>query len=346
MDLERRLDARLSAWGLVREEDGRHTPAASKNHTLLCRHRRGRRVLVKVADHQGPSGVVREGEVLTRLTPLTRGGRCPLALPRLFAFDRALGVLAVEWIEPSETLHTYHRRTGRYGVGLARKLGRAVGFLHRVSRERADALGPRAELADEADLLEAFLRPRPEFYARLSLAGIELLSLMQADPGAVTGLHELSKPRAPEEGVLLHGDLKQANLLRLGRRPLHSLVLLDWELAAWGDAARDLGGLVADYSLGALAPERPREVLAPQALRQLMRALVEAYARERGPSFAFDTAFEQRMARWAGASLLFYVYGMTHYEGELSERGRRLVEHAAHMVAEPAGWPGLLWGAA
>ncbi|MHB8879174.1 MAG: phosphotransferase family protein [Myxococcaceae bacterium] len=347
MDLERRIDARLAHWGLVREDDSPLTPAASKNRTIICRHGRARRVLVKIAD--GPpahSGVVREGEVLSRLTPLTAGGACPLSLPRLFAFDRALGLVAVEWLAPSETLHSYHRRTRRYGASLARGLGRAVGFLHRVSRERAEALGPRAELTDEADLLECFLRMRPDFYSRLSLPGVELFSSVQADPGAITGLQRLSEPGGPEREVLLHGDLKQANLLRVTRRGGPPLVLLDWELSAWGDPARDLGGLVADYALGALAPERANEELEPSSLRRTLRALLTAYADERGEHFAFDEAVEQRVARWAGAALLFYVYGMTHYEGELSERGRGLIAHGVHMLAEPAQWPSLLWGTA
>ena len=347
MDQERRINARLAQWGLTREDDSPLTPAASKNRTVICRHGRSQRVLVKIAD--GPpahSGVVREGEVLTRLAPLTAGGGCPLTLPRLFAFDRALGLVAVEWLTHSETLHTYHRRTRRYGEALARSLGRAVGFLHRVSAEQAEALGPRSLLVEESDLLECFLRMRPDFYARLSLAGVELFSMVQADAAAVSGLQQLSESGTLEHAALLHGDLKQANLLRVARRGRHPLVLLDWELSAWGDPARDLGGLVADYALGALAPERANEVLPPPALRRAMRAMLSAYALERGAGFALDEALEQRTARWAGAALLFYVYGMTHYEGELSERGRGLVGHAAHMLAEPAQWPALLWGTA
>jgi tRNA A-37 threonylcarbamoyl transferase component Bud32 len=345
MDHERRIDARLAQWGLVREDDSPLTPAASKNRTLICRHGRTKRVLVKLAD--GPplhSGVVREGEVLSRLGPLVRG-KCPLALPRLFAFDRALGLVAVEWLLESETLHSYHRRTRRYGAGLSRQLGRAVGFLHRVSNQQPDAFGPRADLGEESDLLECFLRMRPDFYARLSLAGIDLFSSVQSDGGAVTGLQRLSEVGPLGEAVLLHGDLKQANLLKVTQGSTSSLVLLDWELSAWGDPARDLGGVVADYALGALAPERDNEVLHPPELRRTLGAFIQAYARERGRGFTCDAPFEQRVARWAGAALLFYVYGMTHYEGELSERGRALVDHAVHMLSEPEQWPALLWGA-
>lgn len=345
MDHERRIDARLAQWGLSREDDSPLTPAASKNRTLICRHGRTGRVLVKLAD--GPplhSGVVREGEVLTRLGPLTVG-KCPLVLPKLFAFDRALGMVAVEWLMDSETLHTYHRRTRRYGAALSSQLGRAVGFLHRVSNARPEAFGPRAELGEESDLLECFLRMRPDFYARLSLAGIDLFSSVQSDAGAVSGLQWLSQAGPLGDAVLLHGDLKQANLLRVSQGGKGALVLLDWELSAWGDPARDVGGLVADYALGALAPERDNEVLHPPELRRTLSAFVRAYAKERGRGFALDEAFEQKVARWAGAALLFYVYGMTHYEGELSERGRTLVDHAVHMLSEPEQWPALLWGA-
>jgi hypothetical protein len=309
---------------------------------LICRHGSSRRVLVKISDRGGGPGVAREGEVLSLLKPLTRGP-CPLLLPKLLAFDPELGLVAVAWLTRSETLHRYHRRTRRYPVALARQLGGAIGHLHRLSQEQAERFGPKEALFEPGDLLECFVRLRPEFYARLSLAGVKLFSSVQNDRGALRGLQRLTSRWPPGESVLLHGDLKQANWLRVPRRGGHQVVLLDWELSAWGDPARDLGAVVADYALATLAPERPEERLSASTLRKMMGALLKAYALERG--ITVEGPFQQRIARWVGVALLFYVYGMTHYEGELSERGSCLIGHATHLLAEPEQWPALLWGA-
>lgn len=344
---ERLIEARLSDWGLARDDQSPLSPAASKNRTILCRHRKGRRVLVKVADGPSNAGVVREGDILALLSSLAQRKGSPLQLPRLFALDRSLGMVAIEWLSPSETLHSYHRRTGRYGAPVSAQIGRAIGHLHRRSAEDPDGFAVRDAFREESDLLECFLRMRPEFYARLSRAGIEFFSGVQAAGAAVEALQALSEAQERNEGgCLLHGDLKQANLLRVARSRGQALVLIDWELSFWGDPARDLGSILADYALGRLAPEHESEVISSPTLHSVSRALLWAYARERGVGFALEEGFLFRVVRWAGVALLFYVYGMTHYEGEFSIRARRLTEQATEMLAAPGRWPSRLWGAA
>ena len=134
-------------------------------------------------------------------------------------------------------------------------------------------------------------------------------------------------------------------MLVLARAKGQALVLLDWELSFWGDPARDLGSIVADYALGWLAPEHDNEALAKDALQALLGALLVAYRQGRESGFQLDEEFQRRVVRWTGAALLFYIYGMTHYEGEFSERARRLTEYATHMLGAPELWSGRLWGA-
>ncbi|MBI3181733.1 MAG: phosphotransferase [Myxococcales bacterium] len=338
---EREIQARLRAWGLSPEER-EAPPAASKNRTLLCR-KGPRKVLVKISDGPANVGVVREGAILELLSPLSEEKRFPLIVPRLLAFDRALGLLAVEWLSPSETLHSYHRRTRRYGAALARQLGRAVAFLHRESHERPHAFAVRDGFSQDSDLLECFLRMRPDFYARLSRAGIAFFSEVQSDTEATAALQGLSDLQESGEGAcLLHGDLKQANLLRVPKGGGCALALVDWELSIWGDPARDLGSLLADYALGWLAPEHRSEAITQRQLQALAREVLLAYRKERRHRLGGD--FSQRLVRWTAVALLFYVYGMTHYEGEFSERAKSLTRYAVHMLASPERWPAKLWG--
>jgi thiamine kinase-like enzyme len=341
---EAELDARLAGLGMSRDLSV-SSPPPSKNRTVMARAGK-KRLLVKIADGPGNVGVLREGSVLERVGPLSTIPRSPLALPHVHAFDPANGLLALEWIPNGETIHHYHRRTQEYPTALASQVGHALGFLHHMSREGRSRFALADAFRDESDLLECFLRMRPDFYARLSLVGIEFFAQVQGDSAAMHGLQALSEQQQREgEAALLHGDLRQANLLRVARPKAPIIVFLDWELSFWGDPARDLGSLLCDYVLGWLAPEHRTEVLARPALEAFARALLQGYRSAREPGFVLDVGFQQRVVRWVGAALLIAVYGISHYEQQLDIRALGVVRHALDMLGKPSDWPAVLWGA-
>lgn len=337
------LDARLALLGLERDATV-SSPPPSKNRTVMCRAGK-RRVLVKIADGPGNVGVLREGSVLERVAPLGRLPRTPLNLPKVHAFDPAHGLLALDWIHDAETLHHFHRRTQEYPVALASQVGHSLGFLHRMSRESRGAYADADAFREESDLIECFLRMRPDFYSRLSGVGIEFFASVQSDAEAMRGLQALSEQQRHEgEAALLHGDMRQANLLRVEPHKKPQVVMLDWELSFWGDPARDLGSLLCDYALGWLAPEHRSEVLARSTLAAFTSSLLRGYAEQREPGFKLDATFQERIVRWVGAALLIYVYGITHYEQVLDARAQGISKHALDMLGRPAKWPAVFWG--
>lgn len=338
------LDERLAGLGLVRD-DSIAAPPPSKNRTVLCRAGR-KRILVKVADGPGNVGVLREGSVLERISALAQEPGSPLLIPGLFAFDPRSGLLALHWLNGAETLHHYHRRTQDYPRLVARQVGKALGFLHEMSRKLRAKFAMADAFRDESDLLECFLRMRPDFYARLSGVGIEFFAQVQADRAAMTGLHALSEQQARDtDSCLLHGDMRQANLLRVGRDRHAPVFCIDWELSFWGDPARDLGSLISDYVSAYLAPEHRSEVMTRAQLAGFCRALIASYAETRGANFELTPEFQHRIVRWIGAALLIAVYGISHYEQQLDARARSLAQRAMHMLGNPAEWPNVFWGA-
>lgn len=340
------LDARLAGLGLVRDASIT-SPPPSKNRTVVCRVKQGKkRVLVKIADGPGNVGVLREGSVLERVEALARSSKSPLHLPHVYAFDPAHGLLGLEWINNNETLHHFHRRSGEYPAQVAEQVGNALGYLHRMSREGRAHYALADTFRDDSDLLECFLRMRPDFYARLSTAGIDFFASVQADAQAMTGLQALSAQQLREsENALLHGDLRQANLLRVTKTPRSSsVVYIDWELSFWGDPARDLGSLLSDYVLGWIAPEHRSEVLSRPTLEAFAHALIEAYAAAREPGFRLDADFQERIVRWIGTALLISVYGISHYEQHLDARALGVARQAREMLGKPGEWPAVLWG--
>ena len=328
------LTARIALWGLAPDPQASDRPAGSKNRVVLARGANGDRAVVKAAYGPGPAGPAWEGSVIRAL----HSARCRLGLPEVIGFDAQRGILALRWIAPAETLFDYHRRTGKFEPAIARHLGRAMGILHREGLSPPASLKPG--LAERADIgfVDRLVYVRPEFYARLSRPGIDLLAMIHADKGAYQALFELTRQRVT--ACLLHGDMKLANVLR---SETSDLVLLDWELACWGDPARDVGGLVAAYVLEWLLPPAWPGVLQQGPLREFLRAMHAAYRRERGAAFPLERDFKLRATRWAGAAVLFHAYGFTHFEGRLDDRGRRLAQYALEMLSQPHRWAWELW---
>lgn len=338
------LDNRLASLGLVRD-NSIGAPPASKNRTLICRDGK-LRLLVKVADGPGNVGVLREGSVLERVGYLCDLPDSPIALPTVHRFDPVKGLLALEWINHGETLHHFHRRTLLYPIELSRQIGFALGYLHRMSRERRSRFALADAFRDESDLLDCFLRMRPDFYARLSDVGISFFAQVQADSSAMRGLARLYEQQSKEaEAALLHGDLRQANLLRVEQQKTPELVyFLDWELSLWGDPARDLGSLLSDYVIEWLAPEHRSEIVAKLSLERFSNALLRGYRSGREEGFELDAGFQQRIVEWIGAALLISVYGLSHYEQALDARALSVARHGLDMLGTPSGWPTFLWG--
>jgi len=284
-------------------------------------------VLVKLATGYGQRGVHREGRILAALEAVARP---PLRLPRLAAFSPDLGMLAVEWLDGASTAFDHHRTTRRYDPELAERLGRALGALHARTRADPARFDPKDALADRFDLLESLLRPRPDFYARQPRAALHLVSRLQQDGAALRGLTALSEA---ERSCLIHGDCKQSNVLLAGGEP----VLIDWELSHWGDGARDVGSLAADYAAGWLAPEHESEVLPQPDLQRFLSALLRAYEQERGDASP-SPDFPERVVRWCGLALVVAAYGEAHFLRELRERGRRLLDFGQYLLAQPEVW--------
>jgi hypothetical protein len=333
------IRSRLAEWGLI-QDDGGLPPVPGRSRTLLCRDLADRPVLVKLPDSGSALRRVREGEALRVLAPLVSSDS-PLGVPRLLAFDPGLGVLALEWIPGAETLHHYHRRTGDFGPALAGEIGRGIGYLHRLSGDRSTASALRERFREDADLLEVFIGHRPDVEATASEPVRELLRQVRRHH-ASSALEALFN--AQQEGRrarLLHGDLRQANLVKVPKGNRRRLVFLDWELSLWGDPARDLGSMLSDYAVGALGPERPEDALSYDGLQRFARGLLAGYRSSRRP----EPGLRLRTVRWIGTALLFYSYGVVHDDGCITPRVRRLTAEALQMVAAPEMWKPTLFGA-
>jgi aminoglycoside phosphotransferase (APT) family kinase protein len=338
------FEACLAGWGLQRVVGGSETPGPGKNEALLCQAPgRPERVLVKRAHGSDSHWVRREGIYLQLLAPLAEAPGTPLELPRLWAFDGDLGVLALEWIPQGEPLHVTHQRNHRYEEAVATRLGRGLGFLHRATHASPERYSLDDGFLERSDPLESFVRLRPGFYARLNPATLRLYSSVHHDGEALAALHGLSAFE-PAAGALVHGDFRLVNLLHAGRGERSRLVFLDWEFVHWGDPARDVGSILIDYTLLWLDARSEADVAATPAIRAFLRALLAAYREERGGHFPLEPDFSTRVVRWAGLALLVHVHTMTRDTHAFDEQTALFTECALRMLATPEQEEAWLWG--
>ncbi len=287
----------------------------------------GESLLLKQAiTADGAESLANEAALYRRLT--AAGGSLAATLPRLHGFDEAHDLLIVEWIAGGEDLYRHHARRARCSAPLARALGRALGALHAVAPDGE-------ELRDDAPWVLSLHRPRREALRHLSGASIELIAALQRDELVCAALDDLRESWRVE--ALVHRDVKWANCIVTGPA---ALVLVDWEMAGWGDPALDVGsalGEVAGWRLRAGGDVAPDPAIA---------ALWRAYRSARGAGAARAEDLLDRAARYAGARLLQSAYEKTQETGLGHERAARAVTLARELLLAPRAAAAALLGIA
>jgi aminoglycoside phosphotransferase (APT) family kinase protein len=233
----------LLSLGLVKprdvvEEDVAITDVSRRNCVFLATTRAGPSFVVKQAGPRSAHTLAHEAAVLGALAGAAElAGRVPVVVHHEPA-ERRLVVStpggARDWCN--------HR--GRFPRIPARVLGRTLAVLHRLPVDHVE------KLPQDVDRMWALSLPEPphELVLDLSAAAQDLVARMQASGRLCRRLDELRN--APDDDVLVHGDLRWANCLALaapGSQRRTRVVLVDWELAGPGAAAFDVGTVLAEY---------------------------------------------------------------------------------------------------
>lgn len=312
--LARGLVARRSIVdGSLQVED-----ATSRNRNFRVSGGAGESLLLKqaLAADAGES-LENEAALYARLTQA--GGALAAAIPRLHGFDADRELLILEWVAGAEDLYRHHAGRARCSVRLSAALGRVLAALHAVQADEDDE-----ELRRDAPWVLSLHRPRLEALRHLSAPSIELIAAIQRDPPFARALDELRDGWRVE--ALVHRDVKWANCIV---RPPAAIMLVDWEMAGWGDPALDLGS-----ALGEALGWRLRR--AGSGADPATAALWTAYARARGlDAGAAVAALRVRAASYAGARLLQSAYEKTQETGRATDRVRRTLELAREVLLAP-----------
>jgi Ser/Thr protein kinase RdoA (MazF antagonist) len=193
------------------------------------------RLFLKAADRLGTEGRDLSVEVAVyRLATTSR----PLArtLPRCHYLDEAAGVVVLDAV-PGDTLAAYLTPANApdpRAAALLAAYGEAIARVHRV---------PTEPLGAPPWLLIA-LEPMWGGYEWLPPPCAALLRRLAATPAMREGFRRTRDRWRPR--VLVHGDLRWANVLVAEEPDDARLRIVDWELACLGDPSWDVGSALAD----------------------------------------------------------------------------------------------------
>jgi Ser/Thr protein kinase RdoA (MazF antagonist) len=276
----------LLSLGLVKpaavvEDDLVVVDASRRNCVFIATGRTGPAHVVKQADARTAATLAHEAAVLRTLaaTPELAG-----LVPEVVHHDER-GRRLVLRTAPGGRDWARHHGDGRFPVGPARGLGRALAALHQLPGDALDELPPGVDRMWGLSLPE----PTHETVLDLSAAAVDLVGRVQASDVMCDRLREVRA--AASDGAIVHGDLRWENCVLVaapGGRRRTRVLLVDWELAGRGPAAFDVGTVLAEYLIRWVASIPILDVRDPS---RFMDRAAHPLARMRPPVMAFWQAY-------------------------------------------------------
>jgi Ser/Thr protein kinase RdoA (MazF antagonist) len=280
----------LLSLGLVKPravvEDGLTVVNASRrNCVFIAATRSGPTYAVKQAGPRSALTLEHEAAVLRVLADAPElAGQVPAVVHE----DREMALLVLrspgggrDWAE--------HHSAGRFPFAPARALGRGLGALH---RHAADGVGNQPADVERMWALQ-FAEPSLELIRDLSAGAQDLVARLQANSAMIDRLTGLRDD--DHQDAFVHGDLRWENCLAIaapGSKRRTQTLLVDWELAGRGEAALDVGTVLAEYlsawvgSIPIVEAAAPGRLLsqAKYPLRRMQPAIDAFWSAYRGAS--------------------------------------------------------------
>ena len=322
--------------------------AGRRNRNFKVIRRQGRGFFIKQIQSPDPQAVAtlrREAacyQLVESNPSLTALGRL---MPTLVGYDAKRSILLVELLPGDESLSAYHHRLGRFPEEIGAALGRALGACHSEAghillKQAAPAVFPR-----QVPWILSIHSTNPAFFTGLSAANQKLLEIVTQNPDFPTQLDQLRSGWCFDS--LIHGDIKWENCIMChAANGDPELRIVDWELADYGDACWDVGGLLQAYLVhwvlamplhaGGEPTHWVRE--APfkfEAMQPSIRAFWREYIAARGVAPQASRPLLTRCVQYCGARLIQTAYEYLASSPQMNSCGITLLQISANILKNP-----------
>ena len=263
--------------------------------------------------------------------------------PRFVHHDETRHVLIVELLPGAENLTERYVRLGTFPIEVAAMLGRTLGSYHRHKDQ---------DVAADSDLA-IFPRGLPWILTiselpeqHQSAAASELVRMIKSD-GEFGKLMTALRPGWRTKD-LIHGDMKWDNCVVYQDSDAtgQCLRVVDWELADFGDACWDVGGIFQSYlSFWAVtlraAPGDTAERIATSgpysldAMQPAIRTFWHAYAGHLGLNPSSEREWLDQSLRYAAARMVQTAYEHAVNATSLTAEIVRLLQMSFNILNRP-----------
>jgi hypothetical protein len=276
-------------------------------------------------------------------------GACAALVPRVAHFDATRRLLVLDLVPSAWTGHDWPGRDAPNGPAhLGERVGAALATWHTTARPTAEieVAAPRHPWALDLH------RPVIGALRELSPAQLHLIAALQANVPACLALDTLRDGWTGS--AVIHGDVKWSNVLVDADGPAGSgaVWLVDWEFAAWGDPAWDVGSMWHAFLLDCVADatddaDTPGDAAATfarglPAVQPGIAASWRAYGRRHGA--ADDPAFGQRAVLSCAARLLQTAWEACYAQPAVPRTAAATLQLGLNVLVQPAAAASQLLG--
>lgn len=137
-------------------------------------------------------------------------------------------------------------------------------------------------------------------------------------------------------GSFIHGDIKWSNLLIADDSKKRSLVLIDWEMADFGDPMWDVAGLIQNMLKDALlykisvAPTVSGISIDKVVIDNISQVLSQYF--DQSEAYDLNDQIVKKVLKYSIMRLLQSACEINNYNSELSHSAYRVLDFASHLV--------------
>jgi hypothetical protein len=322
------------------------------------------------------------------------GDKVENSLPELLHFDPENSILIVKYLADYCDLDNYYTQHNHFPIEIARSIGKLFATIHSQTFQRTEYQAflanfsidkSTADLAFEAQIQSLVDEPKeaknhnsiaetsqskgyankvirrlsritPQVFEEVPLECLQFFKLYQRFPDLARSISDLSDSITPS--CLVHNDLKINNILLAldwelpGSKVIRSI---DWERAAWGDPAFDLGCILGSYleiwldgliinntlsiSESLQLATTPLELIQPSLF-----SLVESYLDGFPEIIAARPDYLDRAIQFAGLSLIHRVEITIQVDRVFGNHGIMLLQVAKQLLCTPQAAMKTLFG--
>jgi Phosphotransferase enzyme family len=351
----------LQESGLCSTEDGADAdselPHSYNNRNFLVTLAGKNQLLVKQKSYLESDGIIHdffnEWLLYQLLNNFPVLGNIPAIASSLVHFDEANSILVHSYLSEYEELGYLYQKNSYFPTAIATAIGSSLAALHRVTYNQreyrnfmssAPGGGIRYQLHNPAQGIGIIT---PEIFAKVPKTALEFYSRNQRYENLEAAIADLAYEWNPN--CLTHNDLQLENILIHSRwQQLDNPVVrfIDWEACTWGDAAFDLGTLIASYlrvwlnslvvdsTLG-LEESLNLAMIPVSCLQPSILALTRGYVDAFPQILEYHQDFVSRVVQFAGLALINHLEARIKYQKHFEISGISMLEVARNLIIMP-----------